>query len=276
MRQRVRYGKRVAALIVSVGLLGGVGTAVAPAASAGTIDLHWNVNATTHIARSGSDVNVSGGRFDGSIDTDTGNLSGRMSLPPTTLTMNLLGEIPAAEVTVKISPVGPTTGHVDFSTFQVTTKSTFNIRITKVTPHGTDANVVGDKCKTEKPITVKLGGVADLENPSTFSGVFTIPEFEDCQLFEVLINQLIPGPGNTFSATFAPEGQTPPPPPPAERGPAPAPPPAATVRGGLDNTLGDQVIETPPLDIQVPPLPNPLAPGGGGADGGLPPLFTVD
>jgi hypothetical protein len=46
------------------------------------------------------------------------------------------------------------------------------------------------------------------------------------------------------------------------------------VQGGVDVTVGDQVIETPPLDIQAPPLPNPVAPGGG--DSGLPPLFTVD
>ncbi len=271
------FAKRVATVVASVGLLGGVGIAAAPVAGAGTFELHWNVNATTHIARSGSDVNVSGGRFDGQIDTDTGALSGRMSLPPTTLTMSLLGEVPAADVTVKIAPVGPTTGHVDFATMQVTTKSTFNIRVTKVTPHGSDTNLVGDECKTEKPITVRLGGVADLENPSTFSGVFTIPEFEDCRLFELAINQLIPGPGNTFSATFAPEGQTPPPPPPAEPAPAPAPPPAATVRGGLNITAGDQVIETPPLDVQLPPLPNVTGPGGATSGGnGLPPLFTVD
>ena len=72
-----------------------------------------------------------------------------MSLPPATLTMNLLGAIPAADVTVQITPVGRTTGHVDFNTLFVTTKSSFNIRITKVTSHGTDQNVVGDNCKTD-------------------------------------------------------------------------------------------------------------------------------
>jgi hypothetical protein len=281
----MRIRKRMATLVVALAMVGAAFTAFAPAASAGTIELHWNVNATTHIAKSDSDVNVTGGRFDGTINTDTGALSGAMSLPETTLTMNLLGAIPAADVTVKISPVGRTTGHVDFATFFVTTKSVFNIRVTKVVPHGTDQNIVGDKCKTETPITIRLGGVAALDKPSSFSGTFTIPEFADCQLFEVLINQLIPGPGNTFTATFAPEGQTPPPPPPAEPAPAPAPPPAAEVKGGLNFQVGDQVIETPPLDLTLPPLAPPApAPGGGGGGGGvlpgvplpLPPLFTVD
>jgi hypothetical protein len=269
----------VATLAVVLGLSAGAGTVLAPAASAGTIDLHWNISATAHIAKSGSDVNMSGGRFDGAIDTDTGNLSGSMSLPPATVTVNLLGSIPAADVTVQITPVGKTTGHVDFSTFHVTTKSTFNIRVTKVTPHGSDVNIVGDDCKTEKPITVRLGGTADLEHPSTFSGTFAIPEFEDCRFFEAAINQLIPGPGNTFSATFAPEGQAPPPPPEPQPAPAPAPPPAASSQGGLDVTVGPQQLEVP-LDAQLPPLPNPLAGGGGSGGGagplpGLPPLFTI-
>ena len=272
------FRKRVATLIVSLGVAGGLGTALAPAASAGTIELHWNISASAHIAKMGSDVNVSGGHFDGTINTDTGALNGRMSLPPTTLTVNLLGAIPAADITVQITPVGRTTGHVDFNTFFVTTKSSFNIRVTKVVPHGTDQNLVGDSCKTETPITLKLGGTASLDKPSSMSSVFTIPDFADCNLFEVAINELIPGPGNTFTATFAPEGQSPPPPE-NEPAPPPAPEPAATVEGGLNVQVGDQVIETPPLPpLPVPalPAPSPAAPGAGVLPGlPLPPLFTV-
>ena len=36
-------------------------------------------------------------------------------------------------------------------------------------------------------------------------GVFSIPNFANCQGFEHVLNQLIPGPGNTFVATARPE-----------------------------------------------------------------------
>ena len=273
------FRKRVATLIVSLGLAVGLSTVLAPAAGAGMIELHWNISATAHIAKMGSDLNVTGGHFDGTINTDTGALNGRMSMPPTTLTVNLLGTIPAADITAQITPVGRTTGHVDFNTFNVTTKSSFNIRITKVVPHGTDQNLVGDSCKTETPITLKLSGVASLDKPSSLSSTFTIPDFADCNLFEVAINELIPGPGNTFTATFAPEGQSAPPPEPAPPAPAPAPEPAATVEGGLNIQVGPQVIETPPppvLPLPALPAPSPAAPGAGLLPGlPLPPLFTV-
>jgi len=265
------FSRRVMTLVMTLGLLVGVGTALAPSASAATIELHWLVNASTHIARTGSDVTVTGGRFDGTVDLETGRLTGRMSLPPSTLTVNLLGLIPTASVTVQISPVGPTTGQVDFSNLTVSTRSSFDIRVTNVTPQGTDVNLVGDRCKTSEPITISLGGTVDLEHGSTFSGVFTIPDFESCQGFELALNELIPGPGNTFSATFAPEGgATPPPPEPAP--PPPSPPPAPLVQGGLEIQIGPQTITTPPIEIPAPPpidplkLPELL---------GLPPLFTI-
>ena len=45
----------------------------------------------------------------------------------------------------------------------------------------------------------------DLANPSTFTGEFTIPRFKNCGLLTFAINLLIPGDGNTFSATASPK-----------------------------------------------------------------------
>jgi hypothetical protein len=39
---------------------------------------------------------------------------------------------------------------------------------------------------------------------SSFSGTFTIPRFKDCGLLTPVLNLLLPGSGNTISATATP------------------------------------------------------------------------
>ncbi|HEV2309020.1 MAG TPA: hypothetical protein VGU73_00740, partial [Acidimicrobiia bacterium] len=73
-------------------------------------------------------------------------------------------------------------------------------------PHDTKVNLVDSGCTTSKPIMVTMSGVFSLTAPSTFSGTYTIPTFEHCGPLTVALNQLIPGPGNTFTATFVPQG----------------------------------------------------------------------
>ncbi len=46
-----------------------------------------------------------------------------------------------------------------------------------------------------------MRGVANIGAPATFSGTYTIPKLKDCGLVTPALNLLIPGPGNTFSAT---------------------------------------------------------------------------
>jgi hypothetical protein len=65
-------------------------------------------------------------------------------------------------------------------------------------------NLVGDKCTTEKPIVVTMSGIAKIGAKSTFKGSFTIPNFKDCSVMTPVLNQLVPGPGNTFVANASP------------------------------------------------------------------------
>jgi hypothetical protein len=65
-------------------------------------------------------------------------------------------------------------------------------------------NLVGKTCTTEKPIVVTMSGIADPSKPSTFKGTFAIPNFKTCGALTAVLNQLIPGPGNTFIATARP------------------------------------------------------------------------
>jgi hypothetical protein len=50
-----------------------------------------------------------------------------------------------------------------------------------------------------------MKGAASFGSPSTLSGVFTLPSFKTCGLVvTTALNQLLPGPGNTFTATATP------------------------------------------------------------------------
>jgi hypothetical protein len=237
-----------------------VGASVGPVASAGTqFPVHQDIYATTKIKKSGMTVQAPKGSFDGSVDLDTGDLSGMMSIPPSTMTVSLLGLLPVADISFAMEPTGPTTGHVDFATLQSTTTSRFNIRLTKMTPHGSDTNLVGDDCKTSSPISITISGPAAISTASSLSGTFTIPDFANCRTMTQLLNALIPGPGNTFSAVFGPSG-TPPPPPPAE----PEPLALEAHNLGVNVTAGGQTLPAlPPLDLVVPtPVPAPPPDGG--------------
>ena len=244
------------AAVVALGLV-----ATAPAASAdATIPVHATVNATTHLVRSGLTVSVPPGSFDGSVDLTSGAFTGNLSLPPATITLSLLGSVPLADATFELAPVGPVTGHVDLASLTVTSTATFTIHLSNVSPHGASANLVGSRCVTSKPISVTMSGVFSLSAGSTFTGSYTIPPFEHCEALTPAINALMEGPGNTFAATFTPQGGPPP------TTAAPSPPPSvtpssvgATVSGGLTLNAGSHRIAVPTNGGAVVPLP-PVTP----------------
>ena len=82
--------------------------------------------------------------------------------------------------------------------------SVFNIDLLYVRPLGLPINVVGNQCATALPITLPIRGPINLGGSSTFTGIYTIPFFSHCELNTLLVNSLIPGPDNTFAATFSP------------------------------------------------------------------------
>ena len=275
-------------------LVGAVVAVSAPAASADPkIPFTQDVYARTHLAKSGMDITVPPGLFEGTIDLATGEQSGTLTLPPATVTINLFGVFPTADASFVMEPAGPITGHVDLATFAVDTTASFNVKLARFTPHGTDLNLVGDGCTTVEPISVRMQGVVNPATGGTFASTYTIPDFENCQLLTPVITAFVSGPGNTFVASFAPHG-APPPAAPAEPAPAPASPPLATidVQGSVtvdDQTLPiDQHVVIPPQGQSPPPLltatpapapttttapPTSTSPGGGLLGGLLRPLI---
>ncbi|MGO9876520.1 MAG: hypothetical protein ACLPVY_22315 [Acidimicrobiia bacterium] len=172
----------------------------------------YKVVATTFIKKADLTLTTPPGVFQGAIDLNTGQLKGSIALPNVTFTQSEagVGLVTATSATVSTKPV---TGHVNLANFKVTTTSTFNIHIVTMYPDTPSVplpvpvpkvNLVGDSRTTVAPISVTMSGKASLGSSSTFTGSFTIPDFQNCQAMTTVINQEIPGPGNTFSATASP------------------------------------------------------------------------
>ena len=255
MSQTVRRCTRaLAAAIAACGVV----VLAAPSASADPkIPFSQDVYARTHLAKSGLDITVPPGLFEGTIDLATGEETGTLTLPPATVTMNLLGVLPAADASFVMAPAGPITGHVDLATFAVDATASFNVKLAKLAPHGTDVNLVGDDCTTTEPITVRMQGVVNPAAGGTFASTYSIPSFKDCQLLTEVITALVSGPGNTFFASFAAHGS----PPPATSEPTPAPPLATVDLQGAVTVGGTPAGDTTlPIDqhLAIPAPPPPL------------------
>jgi hypothetical protein len=185
----------VAAAVVSV---------ATPASAEPILPINYQVDATTTLANLNQTVTITGGSFVGGLDLANGALTGNLNLPAATSTLALAG-LPLATATFEMAPTGPLSGHVDLATLTATTTASFNIRLTSLRPTILPfLNLVRPTCRTATPISLTMSGPIDLVGPSTFSGEFAVPRFRDCGLLTSILNLLIPGDGNTFSATFAP------------------------------------------------------------------------
>lgn len=206
MRSTIRAA--LAALIAPALLLSML-TYAAPAASASTptptvtIPFNYWIDATTTLAKLDQTVTIPRGTFKGSIDFGTFALTGSIKLPPAVAPVSIAGLPALATATFKVKEVAPVTGSVDLSTLVATATSVFDIKLVSLTPAGLPfINLVGDSCKTSKPVSVTMTG--SLSPPLVFSGTYTIPPLKNCGLATTALNLAIPGPGNTFTALATP------------------------------------------------------------------------
>jgi hypothetical protein len=248
-----RRSRALARTLAGALLVGGILVLAAPAASADPqVPFTQDVYARTHLAKSGMDITVPPGVFTGSIDLATGEQTGTLTLPPAAVTINLFGVLPAADASFVMEAAGPIHGHVDLATFTVDTTAAFNVKLARLTPHGTSVNLVGDNCTTSSPVTVTMHGVVNPATGGTFASTYTIPTFKDCGAFTPAITAFVSGPGNTFVASFAPHGS---PPPSAPTTTQPPPPPAATADVHAQVTLpapGGGATSTGQLQVTIP------------------------
>ena len=221
-----RTQRTLAAVVLSLTALAPVTMLASPASAFPKGDpiytFKYTVVATTHIAKASLTMSPPPGIFKGGIDLSTGQLQGSIALPDTTFTQSEEG-VGLVTATAAIVQTKPVTGHVNIGTFKVTATSTFNIHIVTmylatpqlpVTLPGLPVslppltippvNLVGNSCTTASPVSVTMSGTAHLGSASTFKGTFTIPDFANCEALTSVLNEEIPGPGNTFSATAKP------------------------------------------------------------------------
>ena len=205
MSIRAKFARTAAALALATsGIAGAVATAQ-PAAADPVIAIDWNLEANVTIAKLGISQSVTGGEFVGGADLGNGTINGNLVLPSSSINVNILG-INLADVGFAVTPIGATSGTFDLASSTVSITSSFDIKIPFLRPLGLQRiNLVGNRCQTAEPITLTMSGPIDLANPSSFTGEFTIPKFKNCGLLTFAINLLIPGGGNTFSATASPK-----------------------------------------------------------------------
>jgi hypothetical protein len=179
---------------------------------------NYQVVATATIKKANLTMSPPPGVFKGGIDLDTGKLKGTISLPNTTFTQSEAG-VGLVTATAAMVQTKPVTGTINLANFKVTATSTFNIRILTMYPATPtlpvklplslpisvpQVNLVGKSCTTSTPVTVTMSGIAHIGAASKFSGTFAIPSFKTCGVMTPVLNQEIPGPGNTFSASATP------------------------------------------------------------------------
>lgn len=170
------------------------------------LPLEWNVDASTHIGSLGMDVEIPRGTFDGWLMSDL-TIVGDLELPPASKTIRVFG-LPIATTTFAMSQNGPITGVVDLVAGTVTVDSSFNFAIeSATTPLLPRLNLVGKNCQGTKPIDVTMTGdfdLDDLDAPQTFQADYSLPKLKNCGLGTGLMNLILPGGGNTFTASFGP------------------------------------------------------------------------
>jgi hypothetical protein len=206
-----KLGRKFATVVIA---LSAVSTLAVMAQPSGATDdysykFSYNIDATTHLKTLDQTIVIKGGTFSGGINfgtaSDLAPLRGQITLPPATFTYRAAGILPLIVATAKVVPTKAVTGTLSLRTLVVTATATFNIRIVNAHATGTNINLVGDQCMTSTPVVVTMSGVASFGAASTFSGEFTLPTLKNCGLGTAALNLVMPGPGNTFTASATPK-----------------------------------------------------------------------
>jgi hypothetical protein len=179
-------------------------TLVPSAAHAATnVGIDYDAVGTTHMASTNNNIPLGPTTLHTVIDVDTFNLSGSMALPTQHTTFTVLGFVPV-EADVSFIQAAPLTGHIDFSGANavVTSNSSYTVKLSNVKMGGLPG-LVGSNCQTKSPVTISANTPAgegfDLLGGGNLKGSFSLGDFKNCGINTWLINQIVPGSGNTVS-----------------------------------------------------------------------------
>lgn len=182
--------------------------AVQPASAAPTAALpitNWNANVTTHVgALVNTDVPIPTGKFNGSLDLDSKQLTAKLALPAATFTYNALGFIPTT-VTFNVDETSAgVQGTVDIATGAVNVTDTFDVRLSSVKLFGIETLDAATTCKTTTPSVATLTGTVNLNaSPATvkLTGNYPIASLDGCGFLGAFISAFTAGPTNSLDVT---------------------------------------------------------------------------
>ena len=203
LRLMAMSGVLIAVLFSSMVGATSVATAATSNDNGNLYPIDYTVKATTTLAKLNETVTVPPGSFKGNLNLDNFVLRGTLNLPPASTTVSL-GGIGLATATFKLAETKQVTGKVNLNNLTVTSTASFNVLVTSVKPLGLPVNLVGNSCGTSTPVSVTFSGKFSFSGASKFSGKYTIPKLQKCELLTPALNLVIPGPNNVFSASFAP------------------------------------------------------------------------
>lgn len=197
-------GVRAVTVPAAAGLLAAAAViATQAAASAGnTLTVVYPVHGNTYLKAPNTTVSLGPGTLKTTLNLSNGALTAKLTLPPATVAFQEFGLIPVSATTEFIQ-ASPTTGKVNVNTGAVTTTSKIILKITSMSVAGLPIPV-GDSCESATPavITATSRPGFSVVSGGKLTGTYTVPAFADCGfagLLTPLINQSVPGPGNTIT-----------------------------------------------------------------------------
>lgn len=191
--------------IALAALAAGVAVA-APADAATTLPVSYDASGSTLVKKPNSTVQLGPSVLHTNLAAD-GSFTGSLALPPTTSEFKVIGLLPV-KATVNFIPVGDVVGKLSTvgGKQRVAATAQYTIKLSNVTLAGLPA-FVGNSCQTKAPVTIPIatpaGGSFNITTGGTVGGTYTIGQFGNCGLTTFLVNQLVPGPGNTLTFTLS-------------------------------------------------------------------------
>jgi len=192
-----------------IGAATAAAVAMLPSAAhaATTVAINYDAVGTTHMASTNNNIPLGPSTLSTVLDVDTFDLTGHLPLPKQHTTFTVLGFVPV-EADVTFIEAAPLTGHLDLAGVNaiVTSNASYTVQLSNVKMGGLPG-LVGSNCKTKSPITISANTPAgegfDILGGGNLAGTFTLGDFKNCGINTWLINQIVPGSGNTVSITVS-------------------------------------------------------------------------
>lgn len=191
--------RRIAALATAATATAAVASVPGTAHAAPFLVAAYPFTGSTHINSVNDDLALGPGTLTARLDLATGAATADIELPPAPGDFNAFGIIPVS-VTTTFVEEGQSTAVIDQQTGATEAKTKATLKLSNLKVAGIPTPV-GSNCQTKTPVDLTLNSGADwgVITGGTFTGTYTIPDFENCLLATPLINLLIPGPNNTIT-----------------------------------------------------------------------------